>query len=154
MDLGIAGRVALVTGASKGLGKGIAATLAAEGAKVAISSRSEERLAAAAEDVGAEPFVHDSRDLDATDALVSAVEERLGPVEILITNTGGPPGGPDALEFPRDDWEVAYRNLVLSPMELIERVVPGMREKAFGRIVNVSSISVREPIAALMLSNA
>ena len=82
------------------------------------------------------------------------MEAELGPVEILVTNTGGPPAGPDPLGFPRDEWEEAYRTLVLSPLAFLERVLPGMRERGWGRVVNVSSSSVREPIDGLMLSNA
>ena len=154
MDLGIGGRVALVTGASQGIGKAIAAELAGEGARVAISSRSRERIDAAAADIGATGFVLDATDLDAAPRLVAEVEERLGPIEILVCNTGGPPSDPDPLAFTRDQWESAYRTLVLAPMALVERVLPGMRERGFGRIVNVASTSVREPLGNLMLSNA
>src|SRR5687767_10450204 len=102
MDLGIAGRVALVTGASKGIARAIAAELAAEGARVAVSSRSAERIEAAARAIGAAAFVHDSADLDGAARLVAGVEERLGPVDILVCNTGGPPSSADALGFGRD----------------------------------------------------
>jgi 3-oxoacyl-[acyl-carrier protein] reductase len=154
MELGLDGRRALVTGASKGIGAGIAAALAAEGAQVAVAARSAERLEAVADDIGGRAYVHDSADLDAVGGLVAKVEGDIGSLDILITNTGGPPAGPDALAFPRDAWEAAYRDLVLSPMALVEAVVPGMRERGFGRIVNVASTSVREPIPVLMLSNA
>jgi 3-oxoacyl-[acyl-carrier protein] reductase len=120
---------------------------------VAISSRSRERITAAASEIGASPHVHDSADLDAAPALLAQVEDELGPLDVLVTNTGGPPAG-DPLGLTRDQWEAAYRTLVLSPMALIERVVPGMRERSFGRIVNVASSSVREPIPNLLLSNA
>jgi 3-oxoacyl-[acyl-carrier protein] reductase len=153
MDLEIEGRVALVTGASKGIGRGIAAELAAEGARVAMSSRSRERIEAAAEAIGATPFVHDTNDLDAVPGLVESVERELGPVDILIANTGGPPYGPDPLGFTREQWEAAYRELVLGPLALIERVLPGMRERGFGRVVSVASSTVREPVPVLMLSN-
>ena len=154
MDLALEGSVALVTGASKGIGRGIAEALAREGATVAVASRSRERIEETAADIGAEPFVYDSGDLDGAPGLVKDVEERLGPLDVLVTNTGGPPAGPDALAFSREQWEDAYRSLVLSPMALIEAAVPGMRERGFGRILSVSSTSVREPIPVLMLSNS
>ena len=154
MDLGLAGKVALVTGASKGLGKGIGAALVQEGARVAISSRSRERIDAAATEIGAHGLVHDSADVDAVPALVDTVEAQLGPIEVLVANTGGPPPGPDPLGFTREQWESAYRDLVLAPMTLIERVVPGMRERGFGRVLSVGSSAVREPIPGLMLSNS
>jgi len=153
MDLGLQGRVALVTAASSGIGFGIAQALAAEGASVAVSSRTRERIEAAAGKIGARPYMFDSMDLDAAPGLIDAVEADLGPLSILVTNTGGPPGG-DPLEFSRDGWEDAYRELVLSPMALIEHAVPGMRERGFGRILSVSSSAAREPIPALLMSTA
>ena len=155
MDLGLNGRVALVTGASAGIGRATAAALVAEGARVAITSRSTDRIASAAEAIGATGLVWDSADLDAVPGLISSVEEALnGPVEVLVCNTGGPPAGPDPLAFSRDEWEAAHRSLVLAPMALVRAVLPGMRDRGWGRILNVGSTSVREPIAHLMLSNA
>jgi 3-oxoacyl-[acyl-carrier protein] reductase len=154
MDLGIDGKVALVTGASQGIGRAIAAALAREGARVAITSRSRERIDAAAADVGATAFVLDSGDLDAVPGTIEEVERSLGPVDVLVCNTGGPPANADPLGFSREQWETAYRTLVLAQMALVERIVPGMRDRGFGRIVNVASTSVREPIGNLMLSNA
>ena len=153
MDLGIAGRVALVCGASKGIGRGIAAELVREGAKVAAASSSRERIEATAAEIGATPFVFDSNDLDAVPGLVADVAERLGdPVEILVTNTGGPPAG-GALSFSREQWETAYRTLVLTPLALVEAVLPAMRERRWGRIVNVGSSTNIEPSDGLVLSN-
>jgi 3-oxoacyl-[acyl-carrier protein] reductase len=152
MDLGLDGKVALVTGASQGMGYGIAKELAAEGARVAMSSRTSEKIEAAAGEIGARPYVHDTLDVDAAPALVEAVERDLGPIDILVTNTGGPPGG-DPLEITREQWEAAHRELVVAAIELIELVVPGMQERSFGRIVSISSSAAREPIPTLILSN-
>lgn len=154
MDLGLSGRVALVTGASKGLGLGIARALSAEGARVALSSRSRERIERAAAEIGAKGYVHDSGDLDSAAELVDDVERDLGPLDIVVANTGGPPRGVDPLGFTREQWEEAYRNLVLAPMALLERALPGMRQRGYGRVLAVSSSAVREPIPVLMLSNA
>lgn len=155
MDLGIEGRVALVMGASRGLGKAIAAALAREGARVAIASRSRERIARAAEEIAGDvtPFVADAADPEGIAELPEAVAGALGPVEILVTNTGGSPAG-DALDSELEDWERAYRSLVLAPRVLAGAVVPAMREGGWGRIVNVGSTSTREPIGGLNLSNA
>lgn len=155
MDLGIEGRVALVMGASRGLGRGIAAALAREGAKVAIASRTLERLEEAAAEIGsaATPFVADASDLDRMASLPGEVATALGPVDILVANTGGPPFG-GALAHGLDEWEQAYRSLVLSPRVLAEGVLPSMRERRWGRIVNVGSNTTREPNPFLNLSNS
>ena len=154
MDLGLDGKVALVTGASKGIGRGIAAELVAEGARVAISSHSRERVEATAAELGATPYVHDTADLDHAAVLVTDATEALGPIDILVCNTGGPPGGPDPLAFTREQWEAAHRTLVQSPMAFLERLLPGMRERGFGRVVAIGSIAVREPVDVLQLSNS
>jgi 3-oxoacyl-[acyl-carrier protein] reductase len=154
MDLGLDGRVALVTGASKGIGRAIAAELVAEGALVAVSSRSRKRIEESASAIGAVGFVHDSAELDDAARLVDEVGTQLGPIDVLVCNTGGPPSGADALGFTREQWQQAYTSLVLGPMALIEATLPGMRDRGFGRVVNVVSAGVREPIPNLMLSNA
>ncbi len=155
MNLGLEGRTALVMGASRGIGRAIAAALASEGAKVAIASRSLEKLEEARAAIGeaATPFVADAADLDRLTNLPAEVEAKLGPLSILVTNTGGPPFG-GALDHELDDWQTAYRSLVLAPRVLAGAVVPGMRERGWGRIVNVGSSSTREPIDGLNLSNS
>src|SRR5215207_5995802 len=153
MDLRLEGRVALVTGASQGIGFAIAQALAAEGAQVAMSSRARDSIEAAAGEIGARAYVQDMTDLDGAPALVDGVEADLGPLAVLVTNTGGPPGA-DPLEFTREQWQDAHRELVLGPMALIESALPGMRERGFGRILNISSTAAREPIPGLMLSSA
>jgi 3-oxoacyl-[acyl-carrier protein] reductase len=155
VDLGISGRTALVLGASRGIGRGIAAAMAREGAKVALASRSRERLEEAAAEIDGETavFEADASDLDRVTELPGEVASALGPVEMLVTNTGGPPPG-GALDNPREEWEQAYRSLVLGPRVLVEAALPSMRERGWGRIVNVASSSVREPIPHLTLSNA
>lgn len=155
VDLGLQGRVGMVMGASRGIGRGIAAALAREGARVAIASRSREGIEETAAEIEGDvtPFVADATDLKRLAALPREVETALGPVEILVANTGGPPLG-GALDHELDEWEAAYRSLVLAPRVLAGAVVPGMRERRWGRIVNVGSSSTREPIPGLNLSNS
>ena len=154
MDLGLEGKVALVTGGSKGIGFAIAAGLAAEGARVAVASRDPERVREAAERIGGHGIVFDSGDLDAVPRVIEEVESALGPIDIYVANTGGPPAGPDPLAFSREQWEEAHRTLMLSPMAFLERLLPGMRERGWGRVVAVSSSAIREPIRTIQLSNA
>jgi 3-oxoacyl-[acyl-carrier protein] reductase len=155
MDLGLKGRVALVIGSSDGIGRGIAAALAREGARVAVTSREQERAEEAAAAIGGETsaFVADTSDLDGLAELPTLVEEALGPIDVLVTNTGGPPLG-GALGHELEDWESAYRSLVQAPRVLIGATMPDMRGRGWGRVVNVGSTSTREPIAGLNLSNA
>jgi 3-oxoacyl-[acyl-carrier protein] reductase len=155
VDLGLDGRVALVMGASRGIGRAVAAALAREGARVALASRSEERLEQAAAEIGeaATTFVADATDLERLARLPLEVAEALGSVDVLITNTGGPPPG-GALYHGFEEWDEAYRSLVLAPRVLAGAVVPGMRGEGWGRIVNVGSTTTIEVNPALNLSNA
>jgi 3-oxoacyl-[acyl-carrier protein] reductase len=157
MDLGITGRTALVLGASGGLGSAIAVRLAEEGVNVAAAGRSADRLAdtvkrVEAAGVKALPLTWDLADLDRVDAHVSEVENALGPVDILVNNTGGPPptaaAGQDATT-----WRTSFEQMVLAVIVLTDRVLPGMRERGWGRIVTSTSSGALSPIPNLALSN-
>ena len=159
VDLGLAGKVALVGGASKGLGYACAVDLASEGARVSICSRDGERAAAAAAKAAAASggevvgFGCDLSQPDAPAAWVAATRDRLGEVDILVHNTGGPrPGHFEDLDDAA--WLAAFQLLVLSAVRLCREVLPGMRRRQWGRIVAIESISVKEPIDGLLLSNA
>ena len=126
MDLGLEGKVALVTGASKGIGLGIAQALACEGTRVAMASRSRDRIDAAARSVpGARGFVHDTSDVAAAPGLVRSVQEELGPVEILVVSTGGPPAFANPLEPTIDDFRSAYESLMLGSVAIVQAALPG-----------------------------
>jgi 3-oxoacyl-[acyl-carrier protein] reductase len=112
---------------------------------VAIASRSEERIHAAAESIGAHAYVHDTADAESAASLVTRVERDLGPVDILVTNSGGPPASPDALSFTHERWRAAYELLLLGALALMESVLPGMRERKWGRVLSLSSAVGREP---------
>ncbi|MGZ5365482.1 MAG: SDR family oxidoreductase [Mycobacterium sp.] len=157
MDLGISGRTALVLGASGGLGSAIAVRLAAEGANVALAGRSADGLAATAarvEAAGAKalPLEWDLGDLDRMESVVADVERTLGPVDILVNNTGGPPPttvtGQEAVI-----WRTSFDQMVLSVIMLTDRVLPGMRERRWGRILTSTSSGALAPIPNLGLSN-
>jgi 3-oxoacyl-[acyl-carrier protein] reductase len=159
MDLGISNRVAWVAGASAGIGFALARELALEGAKLALGSRSPRKLIAAAEKIEAEtghrPFTHEL-DLASTDsraAWTTACRETLGDAEILFVNSGGPPAGRhDQLD--EDSWRSATDLILHGAVGLAEMAVPAMKKAAWGRILFLTSVSVREPIDGLMLSNA
>ena len=153
MDLGLRDRVCLVTGATRGIGRAIVEGLAGEGARVAVAARSASGVDAVAGAIGGRGYVFDSSDLSAIDPLVTAVEADLGAIDVYVVNTGGPPRFADPLAPGAAEWEAAHRALVVSPMLLMGRVVPGMRSRGFGRVVAVSSSAALEPIDGLQLSN-
>jgi 3-oxoacyl-[acyl-carrier protein] reductase len=153
VDLGLNNKRALVTGASRGLGKAIAAALAAEGVKVAICARDAARLAAAAKEIGATGFVADLSQPGAADAVLRRATEKLGGIDILVVNTGGPPAGSFAA-ISDDAWRAAFEGLWMSAVDLIRGALPGMRQRRWGRIMIVTSVSAKEPLPNLMISNA
>ena len=154
MDLGLEGRRALVTAASKGLGRGCAEALAAEGARVFIVSRDGEALARTAGEIGAAGFLAgDVAEEGIQERLVNAAVEALGGLDILVINAGGPPPG----TFETTSlaaWEKGYQLTLMSAVRLIKTALPHLRESDQGRIVAITSSSVREPIPSLLLSNA
>jgi 3-oxoacyl-[acyl-carrier protein] reductase len=119
-----------------------------------VAARSPDGVAAVAEAVGGHGYSFDSSALAGVDPLVDAVEADLGPIDVYVINTGGPPRFEDPLAIPAAEWEAAHRALVVSPMLLLARIVPGMRARGFGRVVAVSSSTAREPLAGLQLSTA
>lgn len=159
MDLGLQDRVALVGAASKGLGRAVAAELAREGARVVICARGADALQDAAtaitRETGAEvvPVVADLTATAGIERVLAAATERFGRVDILVTNTGGPPSGP----FEQHDWstwQASVDLLLRSVVELTRGVLPGMRERGWGRILAITSIAVKQPVEGLILSNS
>lgn len=158
MDLGISGKTALVLGGGGGLGGAIAQALAAEGAAVAvadISPQAAERTAETVADAGgkAVPLEWDLADLGTIDQHIAAVEGALGPVDILVNNTGGPPPSPVAGQDP-ELWLRHFQSMVLSVIAITDGVVPLMRSRGWGRIITSASSGVIAPIPNLGLSNA
>jgi 3-oxoacyl-[acyl-carrier protein] reductase len=153
MDLHIEGKVALVCAASKGLGRGAARSLAREGARVAIAARGREALEDAAAEMGALAVRADLTVESDRERLVAEVTERLGPVGILVNNAGGPPPGPFE-RFGLDDWRDAMELNLVSAVHVSGLVLPEMKQRGWGRIVNIVSIAALETVDDLILSNA
>jgi 3-oxoacyl-[acyl-carrier protein] reductase len=159
VDLGIAGRKALVLGGNRGIGFGIAQALAQEGADVLIAARDVDRLAAAAADLRntARGRVATARiDLRETAELAgfaNRIGESFGPIDILVNNTGGPPYG-GASNRAVADWSGSFQDMVLSVIALTDAVLPGMRARRWGRILTVISSGVLQPIPILAISNS
>lgn len=158
MDLGIDGRVALVTGASAGLGLASAKRLAEAGARVVLVSRSRERLEQAATAVHAATGAHahivvgDLSQAEEVPRIVADAREATGPIDILVANAGGPAPGRFE-ELPPDEFDAAYRLTLMATVELCRAVLPDMKGAGRGRIVAITSVSVKEPIPGLLLSN-
>lgn len=158
MDLQLKGKIAMVGGASKGLGFAVARALALEGAQVSIASRDRQGIAAAGErlhrDTGVEALAHaaDLSDPAAIAAWHSATVDRFGGIDLLFTNTGGPPAGA-ALSLDDPAWRSGFELLVMSVIRLVRLAVPSMERRGGGAILMGTSSSVKEPIANLALSN-
>jgi len=159
VDLGLRGKVALVAASSKGLGRAVAEELAAEGAHLVMCARGKETLdetAAAIRQQSGVKVVAIAADVsnpaDSARVIAAALGE-FAKVDILVTNSGGPPSGPFE-SFTAEAWDAATRLLLKSAVELTRAVLPGMKERRWGRILNVTSIAAKQPIEGLMLSNS
>jgi 3-oxoacyl-[acyl-carrier protein] reductase len=158
MNLGIHGKIALITAASRGLGRGCAHQLAAEECRVAICSRDRDKARQAAAEIAAQTgsevvgFGADVSRAEEIGSLLEQVRQSLGDPEILVTNAGGPPPGTFATT-PIEEYEKALELNLMSAVHLIHGVVPAMKASGWGRIIAITSISVKQPIANLLLSN-
>jgi 3-oxoacyl-[acyl-carrier protein] reductase len=158
VDLGIAGKTALVFGAAGGLGGGIARALAAEGARIVAADINEDALTQTVADIratGAEvrPLQWDLSDLSVIDRRIQSIEDELGGVDILVNNTGGPPPTPAAGQSV-ELWSNSFQSMVMSVIAITDRVLPGMRERKWGRVITSTSSGVVSPIPGLGISNA
>jgi 3-oxoacyl-[acyl-carrier protein] reductase len=159
LDLGIRGKVALVAASSKGLGRAIAEELAAEGADLVMCARGGDALRGAAESIRRQSGVRvvevaaDVSEQTGLERIARTALDTFGRVDILVNNSGGPPSGPFESYTPQM-WESAARLLLFSVVGLTNAVLPGMKERRWGRILNVTSIAVKQPIDGLMLSNS
>lgn len=158
MDLGLQDRVALVAASSQGLGKACALELAREGAQVVICGRHGGRLSEAASQIRAAtggrvlPLEADLTDATQIESLVGETMRRYGRIDVLVTNNGGPPAG-FFDDFEDDAWITAHQLTLLSAVRLIRAVLPSMRGQKWGRIINITSVSVKQPLDNLLLSN-
>lgn len=159
MDLGIRGKVALVAASSQGLGLAVAEELAAEGVRLVMNARSKETLDRAcdsirerfgADVVGVAGDVSRTEDIE---RIVGTGLERFSGIDILVTNSGGPPAGM-FVDLSRTAWDEAVKILLTSVIEMTRLVLPGMKERGWGRILNITSIAAKQPVDNLMLSNA
>jgi len=159
MDLELKGKVALVAGASQGMGRATALGFAREGAKVGICARGEAALNEAAQmirrETGSEvlAMVADMTKAEDIQRFVSQTAERFGRLDVVVNNAGGPPPG-EFMKFTDEDWQNAFRLSFMSAMRMTREAVPHMRKVGGGRVINITSYSVKEPIAGLVLSNA
>jgi 3-oxoacyl-[acyl-carrier protein] reductase len=154
VDLGIAGKVALVTAASKGLGRGVARALSAEGVRVAVNARGPEQLASTVAELPGEALAlpGDVTEPDAPVRLVAATIERFGSCDILVANAGGPPSG-RSLEIGDDAIRGAVEANLLTSIRLVRAALPSMRAAGWGRIALLTSSTVKQPIPTLAASN-
>jgi len=153
MDLGIKGKTAFVLGASSGLGFSVASVLRENGVEVAICGRNRSKLEAAAAEIGAAPVSGDVSKSDDISRMVKEVRDELGEIDILVTNIGGPPKA-DFKDTDEAMWSSSFRNIFLSVTSTVNQVLPSMRENRWGRIIMIASMTAKEPLPGLILSNS
>jgi len=153
VNLGLQGRRALVMGGSSGLGRAVAEALVAEGARVAICARNAARVADTATALGVEGLVGDLSVGGAATNLVREAESRIGNLDVLVVNTGGPPPAPFSA-LTDATWREAFEGLWMSSVGAIRSALAGMRTRRWGRIIVITSVAAREPVPNLMLSNS
>ena len=159
VDLQIRGKVALITGASSGLGEAVALALAAEGATIAVAARRLDLLDSVALEAKrrgaaeARAFAADLTAPGAIDTLLREVREQFGDIQILVANSGGPKAG-TFLDLDLDDWDTGYRGTLRSMLGLVQGVIPAMTAAGWGRIVALTSSSVKQPLPNIALSDA
>jgi len=159
MNMGLKGRVAIVAASSQGIGRATAEALAAEGCKIAMCARNEQTLAAAAEKISKQysaevfPQMLDVTDANAVGGFVDAVVAKFGAADICVTNAGGPPAK-GFLAASVDEWRQAVDTNFMSTVYFAREVIPHMQRKRWGRIVTITSVTTKQPVADLVLSNA
>lgn len=158
METGLKDRVVIVAAASQGIGRAVAEGFAAEGARLAICSRKQDSIEAAARDIHARygvevfPQAVDVSQGDQIQSFVAAVAQRWNRIDVCVTNTGGPPSK-SFMDLTEDDWRHAFDSLLMSVVRFARETIPHMQRQRWGRFVTITSVSVKQPIANLVLSN-
>lgn len=158
MDSGLENRVVIVAAASQGIGRAVAEGFAREGAKLAICSRNQQSIDKAAAEIRSQfqvqvhPEAVDVTQADAIRRFAANVAAKFGRIDVCVTNTGGPPSKP-FLELTDDDWHTAFASILMSVVHFARAVIPGMQKQRWGRFITVTSLSVKQPIPNLVLSN-
>lgn len=154
MDLGLTGKRALIMGSTAGMGEGIARTLTAEGARVAVTGRSTDKAQAIANDLeGSVAYTLDLADVTSVESVIQSASEDFGGFDIVVCNGGGPPPGPVATVEP-DVWNTQFQIMFTNQVRIVNAFLPGMRERGWGRIMAITSSGIQQPIPNLGISNS
>lgn len=153
MDLNLNGKKALVLGSSMGIGKAVAQSLISEGVEVCLNSRNEENLKKTCSEIGAKGFI--AADLTKPGAgtdLITKAQKLLGNIDILVTNTGGPQKN-NFMEVTSEQWNEDFQSIWMSTVDTVKAVIPSMKERSYGRVLMITSVAGKEPMAGLTTSN-